>query len=246
MPTPAKPSLSAEAGRSHIAGVEHARHRLVVAVEAEHRLQGLDRLAGIAPGEEAPVPDRHGRHEVPHALGREPGPGKDLARILLALGRDVGLGEHPLGRDGPARTEVARQRGHRRHLRLRVGRQAADMPGMDDLDAERAGVDVALALPGGGARVPGAAGLRNHLGDGTILEHEVMRRDLGARIAQPGDGGLRALHAGVVQDQHVGPWDGRAVGPSAAALAVVRRGQDTPRHRAVGRHRRPRSAAIRS
>ncbi len=141
----------------------------------------------------------------------------------------------------PATAQPMHSSGRRRSLRWPVSLASAAL------------LLIALWLPQGAwlgwyadvATAPGEVRTLE-LGDGTILEHEVMRRDLGARIAQPGDGGLRALHAGVVQDQHVGPWDGRAVGPSAAALAVVRRGQDTPRHRAVGRHRRPRSAAIRS
>ncbi|MGH1574078.1 hypothetical protein ACRAWG_29855 [Methylobacterium sp. P31] len=67
-----------------------------------------------------------------------------------------------------------------------------------------------------------------------------MSRDLAQRIAQARQRGGPALHAGVVQDQHIGA--------PGAALAVVGRGGDAAGQGAVRieTHRNPRSCAIRS
>jgi hypothetical protein len=183
--------------------VEVAGDRLLVAVERQHRLQGLDRLAGVAHGEEAAIPHRRRRHPVPDAFARQPLPGKVFARILLACRRHVGMGEHTGSGDRAPDDDVAGQRDDRGNLRFRIGRQPAGMAGMSDLDADGAGVDVAHARPGSGARVPGPVGLRHHLHDASVLEHEVMGRDLGGRVAQALQRTLRRRHARVVQDQHV-------------------------------------------
>ena len=140
------------------ARVEHAGHRQLVAVEGEHRLQRLHGLAGIALGEEPPVSQAGRWHAMADALRGEAVPWKRLARILLALGRHVGMAQDPLRRDRPAPEDVPGQGDHRGDLRLRVGRQPAGMGRMDDLDADRAGIEVGDALPGTPARVPGASG----------------------------------------------------------------------------------------
>ena len=67
-----------------------------------------------------------------------------------------------------------------------------------------------------------------------------MGRDLAQRVAQPRQCSRPARHAGIVQDQHVGPRE--------AALAVVRRGRDAAGEGTVRNeaHRYPRSCTIRS
>ena len=83
--------------------------------------------------------------------------------------------------------------------------------GIDDLDPDRAGVDVALALPGADAGVPGALLLRHHAIDLAVLVDHVVRADLGLRVAQPAQRLARVRHAGVVQHQDVDLLPGRPV-----------------------------------
>ena len=65
------------------------------------------------------------------------------------------------------------------------GAVAELVAGIDDLHADRAGVDVALALPVASARVPGAALLGHQREDAAVLLDQVVGRDLGLGIAQP-------------------------------------------------------------
>src|SRR3954464_13935452 len=51
--------------------------------------------------------------------------------------------------------------------------------------------------------MPGALGLRHALHEAAVLHDHVMRRDLGARGAQPRQRALYIGHAGVVQQDHV-------------------------------------------
>ena len=90
------------------------------------------------------------------------------------------------------------------------------MAAIDDLDADRTGVDVLLAGPGGDAGVPGALGLGHALHDAAVLQHDVVGGDLGAGGAKAGDRALDVGHAGVVQQDHVG----RA---ALVPLAAIRR-----------------------
>src|SRR5215469_10086486 len=57
----------------------------------------------------------------PDPGGGEPLPREELARILLALGRDVGMSEDARGRDRVAAEDVVAQRLERRDLRLGEG-----------------------------------------------------------------------------------------------------------------------------
>ena len=88
--------------------------------------------------------------------------------------------------------------------RIGKSRIAEIVSGIDDLDADRAGVDVGLARPGRHAGVPGAARLRHELHDAAVLVDEVMARHPRLGVAQPIERRLGALHAGVVQQDDVG------------------------------------------
>jgi hypothetical protein len=74
---------------------------------------------------------------------------------------------------------------------------------IDDLDPDRAGIDVFLAGPKGHAGVPGAFGFRHALHDAAVFQHDVVRRYVGAGRAELGDRALHIRHAGVVQQDHV-------------------------------------------
>ena len=90
-------------------------------------------------------------------------------------------------------------------LDLRFGKIAIAelVAGIGDLDADRARVDVGLARPEGFAGVPGALAFVDQPERAPVLEDEIVRRDGGARIAQPAKRLLGRVHAGVVQDEHV-------------------------------------------
>ncbi len=77
------------------------------------------------------------------------------------------------------------------------------MAWVDDLDADRSGVAVAVALPERDPRVPGAALLGDQSEDATVLLDQIVGRHLGLRIAQALQRLLARAHAGVVQHQHV-------------------------------------------
>ncbi len=100
------------------------------------------------------------------------------------------------------------------------------MAAIDDLDADRAGVDVFLARPTGRAGVPGALALRHALHDAAVFEHDVMRRHLGAGGAELCDRALDIRHAGVVQHDHVGL-------PAVVALTEIRRRDDVGGDRGI-------------
>src|SRR6218665_3381672 len=75
-------------------------------------------------------------------------------------------------------------------------RIAPVMTAIDDLDADRAGIDVLLAGPEADAGMPGPLGFRYRLHDATVFEHNIMRRDIGARGAEARDRTFRIGHAG--------------------------------------------------
>src|SRR5688500_17517844 len=86
------------------------------------------------------------------------------------------------------------------------------MPGIDDLDADRALVDIGLAAPMADAGVPGALTLIHQRMDASIFLHYIMAADFAGRIAQARQcfGGGR--HTGVMQHQHVNHMAVAAVG----------------------------------
>ncbi len=150
-----------------------------------------------------------------------------FARILLARRRDVRMRQHAMRRHVAAEHDAAAQRDHRGGLAQRKIRITPVMAAIDDLDPDRTGIDVFLAGPGRHAGMPGAFGFQHALHDTAVLEHDVMRGDIGARRAQPRDRAFDVRHAGIVQDDHVG----RA---AVAALAIVRRRDHVGRDRRIG------------
>ena len=74
--------------------------------------------------------------------------------------------------------------------------------------------------------MPGALGFRHALHDAAVFQHDVMRRDVGAGGAQPGDRAFDIGHAGVVQHDHVGQ-------AALVAVAVIRRRDDVGSDRGI-------------
>jgi len=101
----------------------------------------------FAAHEIAPVAGGRLLHEVADAEAVQHLPGEFLPGIVLAGRRDVGMGEHPVGRDGVAAEDVLTQRRHRLDLDGGEGRVAEIMAGIGDLDADGARVDVGGAGP---------------------------------------------------------------------------------------------------
>src|ERR1051326_6793508 len=127
--------------------------------------------------------------------------------------------DDPVGRNAPARQDIAAQFLDRHHLRFGKRTVSPFMAGIDDLDADRAVVQILLTLP---ARHPGMEGallLRNETPDRPVLLDNVVRADLCLGVAWPSPALTRALHPGVVQNQHVD----RANVRRFPATAVVRR-----------------------
>src|SRR5947208_15039039 len=169
------------------------------------------------------------------ARREQPGPGKFFAGVLFAARRHVGMRQDAVRPDKmPPRTAPA-QPNHLPDLRLGKIRIAEIVPRIGDLDADRARVDVLLALPAGNAGKPGAARLGHALDDAAVLVDEVMRGYAGVRItadaAQTLERSLCALHSGVVQHDHVRT-------PMTAPLAVVRRTFDRGHDRRIRRKAR--------
>ncbi len=104
-------------------------------------------------------------------------------------------------------------------LGVRERAVAEFVAGIDDLDADRDGIHIGLALPIGDPGMPGAALLRHQAIDAAILLDQVVAGD--ARrigVGQAGQGLGPGGHAGIVQDDDV-----RRPG---ALVEVRRRGVD--------------------
>jgi hypothetical protein len=169
--------------------------------------------------------DRHRLDPATDAGGGKAPPGKFLARVLLALGRDIRVSEHAGGGNRMARQDVTTECDHGFDLQVGKVAVAEVVPRIDDLDADGVRVDVGHAVPRSQAGMPGAPRLRHELVDTTVLVDEIVRGDLHDRIAQPRAGGLARLHAGIVQQQHV---------DRALALVVIGRGDDARRREIRG------------
>ncbi len=92
------------------------------------------------------------------------------------------------------------------------------MAGVNDLDAERCGVDAGALAPSRLTGMPSAPRLGHQAVDGAGLVDEVVGAHPGSRVTESRERGLDAGHTGVVQDQHV---HGR---PGGARVVVGRRG----------------------
>ena len=126
-----------------------------------------EHLLPVAPGRHSPPRRRPRRTPPTRGAPRPSGP---TARPPRASRRQSNFGPGSALRPGAmsewAMTPAAgmRQRAmiaveerlERRHLRLRERREGRERPGVGELDADRARVDVALPPPAAGARVPGA------------------------------------------------------------------------------------------
>jgi hypothetical protein len=146
------------------------------------------------------------------------------------------MGEDPVGGDAVPGDDVAGKGLYRRHLSLGEVPVAEIVPGIVDLDADRAGVDVPFSRPDRYPRVPGAPVLLDHRDDMPVRVDEIVAAHLGPGIAQPGNRLLRARHAGIMQDHHGGH------GTLAPRSMIVARPADDPRKT----HQSPRSLRISS
>ncbi len=129
--------------------------------------------------------------------------------------------------DVAAEHDAAAQRDDSRGLAQREIRIAPVMAAVDDLDSDRAGVDVFLAGPGRNAGMPGPLGLGHALHDPAVLQHDVVGGHLGSRRAETGDRALDVRHPRVVQQDHVG----RA---ALVPLATIRRRDHVRGNRGIG------------
>src|SRR5438067_9464793 len=89
-----------------------------IAVLSELRLKVADLRSLIAHRERDAVCDRFRRDPGADPGSREPAPGKFFARILLAHGRHVRMGEHAPGWDRVSRHNIAAEGDHRCDLRV--------------------------------------------------------------------------------------------------------------------------------
>ena len=158
--------------------VEYAADFQPVAIKRQQRLQRRDRFAVIAGGQEAAAVNGVRLDPMADTFAGKAGPGKGLAGIALAPGGDVGMGEQPMGGNGAAADNITAEIDHRVDLGAGKCRQAAVMAAIGDLDADGAGIDVALTGPAGGAGVPGAAILIDHLDDAAVLKDKIVSGDL--------------------------------------------------------------------
>jgi hypothetical protein len=154
--------------------------------------------------------------------------------------RACGRGPHRRGPGcGQAGSVVAAECRHR----VRPPRQSArrEIPvaeivtGIGDLNADRARIDVNVALPRRHAGVPSTPRFRDALENPAVLENQIMRRDrmtvTGGRVTQPVQCGGGIRHPGVVHQNHIR----RA---PRAPCAMIGRCLDGGHDRCVGRERR--------
>src|SRR5215472_18220601 len=110
-------------------------------------------------------------------------PVEELAGIALALGRDIGMADDPMGRDRIARDEIAAQPLDRRHLLLRKRAVTPFVTGIDDLNAKRHGVEITLAFPARNARMECPPGFGNEAPNSAVLLDDIVGADPRGRIA---------------------------------------------------------------
>src|SRR6185312_12694852 len=185
-------------GNQHLdrALVERAGRLDAIAIGGKRRLNcghvpgRCRRLGEIGPGADA-------------GFGETP-PRKQFARVLLAVRRDVGMADHETRRNMPAGDDSARQFLDRGDLPVGKRAVAEFVAGIDDLDADGMGVDVAPPGPETFPGMPGAALLRHETPHRAVFLNDIMRADPGDGIAQPVDRRCRAGHAGVMEQQHIG------------------------------------------
>src|SRR5262249_51588303 len=120
----------------------------VIAVSRRQRLRLFDGGIGFAERENrSRWGDGSGPEPQAHGGIRNGFPGKFFAGIALARRRNIGMSEDALSGNPMARENATAECRHRRDLPFRKGGIAMIMPGIGDLDADRARVDVALPCP---------------------------------------------------------------------------------------------------
>ncbi len=134
------------------------------------------------------------------------------------------MGNDIAGRNPVPRKNAVTEFDHGGDLRIRKGAIAELVPGIDDLDPDRARVDVRLAAPVRNTRMPGAFVLFDMREDGSVLVHRVVRTHARGRIGKALHGSLAALHACIVHQQDVGHALANAV------IEVGRRPLDEAQH----------------
>ena len=136
-------------------------------LEGDHRLLRLGHViaeplereeeAGVGPERVDQVARRARQRQA--ALGQRP-PREQLARVLLARRRDVGMADDIAAADPVTLLDVGEQRDQRRDLLVGKRAVAELMAGIDDLDPDARRIDVGDPAPARLARVPGALRLR--------------------------------------------------------------------------------------
>src|SRR5579885_1100122 len=195
-------------------------HRRAIADRGEVGAGGgkIDRCARRAGRRLRPQPDPG---------PRQPRPVEQFAGVGLALRRDVGVADDPVGGDRMAGENVAAQLLDRRHLGLGKWAVAPFVAGIGDLDSDRHEIEIALAAPARHTGMEGAPLLGNQAPDRAVLFDKIMGADPGRRVAQPVERRAGAAHAGIMQHQHIDPW-------RLAAGAVIGRGAGAHRRSAHG------------
>ena len=120
------------------------------------------------------------------------------------------MADHVALWDGVTREDVGGEPLEPRHLPLRKRTIAPFVSRVDELDPDRGVVDIALPAPGCDAGMPGAGALGHERVELARFADDIMRAHLALGIAQPGEGLIRARHAGVVKDEHLDRATGRA------------------------------------
>src|SRR5262245_28392566 len=113
------------------------------------------------------------------------------------------MAEHAFWLNRVTRDDPAREFDHRFDLRAGKRAVAELMTRIDDLDPDRAAVDVARPGPIRHARVPRAAVLGHVLEDRAVLIDRIVRAHARRGIAESRDRARARFHAGVVHDQDV-------------------------------------------
>src|SRR5262245_20763558 len=144
-----------------------------------------------------------GLRPEPDARQGELAPGKQFPRIDLARRRHIRMAKHARRRDRMTIDDLPREMNHRLDLRVEKRAIAELVTGIDNLDPDRAAVDVARTGPIRDARVPSAALLRNMGEDRAVFIDGVMRADARRRIAETCDRACSRLHTRVVHEQDV-------------------------------------------
>ena len=126
--------------------VKLATGRAVIAKARQARLKGKDPCPLIADGQGCA---RRGRRLNPQPMPRrcEPCPREQLAGIFLAVRRDIGMADYAAVSNLPARSDLIEQRNQCRDLGVWKGAVAELVPGIDQLNTDGDGIDIALAFP---------------------------------------------------------------------------------------------------